>query len=152
MNRISSICLNTILLVCTYGLAVGQEYVKTNFDTNSGSDSESFMSFTFNGSWCWFSDPRAVYFEGKYKRTYAGWIDNYGNITIGSYDHDTHKIETHIIKENLEVDDHDNPALLFDGDGKLLVFYTRHGYGDTPNPKPLYFAKAKKPELFLNGR
>ena len=142
------------------GLNAQQKFVSSKINKNNGQHSESFRSFTFNGSWCWFSDPRAVYYEGKYKRTYAGWIDNYGNITVGWYDHETQEIATHIVKENLEVDDHDNPSILFDEEGKLLVFFNRHGYGDSVEPPPLFLIKSVHPEdisqwkqvqpLFLN--
>ena len=91
-----------------------QKVVSSETNYKTGEHSESYKSFTFNGSWCWFSDPRAVYFEGKHKRTYSGWVDNYGNITVGFYDHETQEIKTHIVKENLEVDDHDNLSILFD--------------------------------------
>ncbi len=53
-----------------------QTFVKHSFKISEAENSESYQSFTQNGAWCWFSDPRAVYFEGKYKRTYAGWIDS----------------------------------------------------------------------------
>lgn len=145
-----NISLILFLLLAPTVFLHAQQLAKTKISVNSGKNSESFRSFTFNGSWCWFSDPRAIYYEGKYKRTYAGWIDNYGNITIGTYDHETQQIETHIIMKNLEVDDHDNPALLIDEDGKLLVFFTRHGYGDSTEPKPIYLAKAKNSEDIIN--
>jgi hypothetical protein len=90
---------------------------------NNGSD-ESHMSFTDNGAWCWFSDPRAIHFNG---RTYAGWVDSLGNVVVGFYDHKTKYIETRVLHENLEVDDHDNPSLCIDNVGKLLVFYSKHG-------------------------
>lgn len=113
---------------------------------NTGQDSESYRSFTFNGSWCWFTDPRAVYYEGKYKRTYSGWVDNYGNIIVGSYDHGTGQITTHILEKNLEIDDHDHPSILFDGEGKLLVFFNRHGYGSSPVAPPGFLARSENPE------
>ena len=120
--------------------------VPAKINKTTGRHSESFKSFTFNGSWCWFTDPRAVYYEGKYKRTYAGWIDNYGNITVGWYDHDTQEIATHVVEKNLEVDDHDHPSLLFDEEGKLLVFFNRHGYGTSPVAPPGYLIRSKNPE------
>ena len=55
---------------------------------------ESYLSLTDDGAWCWFSDPRAIYFNGKYRRTYAGWIDQAGNVMVGFYDHDSKTIET----------------------------------------------------------
>jgi len=102
---------------------------------------ESYLSLTGNGAWCWFSDPRAIYYKGKYSRTYAGWVDSVGNIVVGLYDHKTKRIETTVLHQNLEVDDHDNPSLIFDRKGKLLVFYTKHAESD-----PIYLAKAKNAE------
>src|SRR6185436_18199758 len=49
---------------------------------------ESYVSFTDNGAWCWFSDPRAIYFKGRHSRTYGGWVDSSGSIIVGVYDHD----------------------------------------------------------------
>ena len=118
--------------------------------------SEKYQSMTFNGVWSWFSDPRAVYYEGKYKRTYAGWIDNYGDVHIGYYDHDTKQIASTVIHDNLEIDDHDNPTILFDDDGRLIVFYNTH----LQTTSPLYMRTSTQPEdintwssvneLFLN--
>lgn len=104
--------------------------------------SEKYQSMTFNGVWSWFSDPRAVYYEGKYKRTYAGWIDNYGDVHIGYYDHDTKKIASIVIYDNLEIDDHDNPSILFDDDGRLLVFFNTH----LQDERPLFMRTSEKPE------
>ena len=42
-----------------------------------------------SGAWCWFGDPRAVYYQGAHRRTYVGWIDRAGSIQVSSYDHDT---------------------------------------------------------------
>ena len=136
-----------IILMFTAFTGMGQvKFVPTKINKSTGQNSEAYKSFTFNGSWCWFSDPRAVYYEGKHKRTYSGWIDNYGNIIVGSYDHDTKEIKTHIVCANLEIDDHDNPSILIDNEGRLLIFFTRHGYGSTPEPKPIYLVKSLHPE------
>lgn len=40
-----------------------------NNTSDSPSKGEAYQSFTDNGAWCWFSDPRAIYYEGKHKRT-----------------------------------------------------------------------------------
>ncbi|TRX61687.1 hypothetical protein FNH22_02600 [Fulvivirga sp. M361] len=147
MNKMKNTTLLLIIIFITSLEVNGQtKLVQTRINKTSGQHSESFKSLTFNGSWCWFTDPRAVYYEGEHKRTYAGWIDNYGNITIGSYDHETKQIATHIVRENLEVDDHDNPSILFDDEGKLLVFFNRHGYGTSPVAPPGYLIKSKNPE------
>jgi hypothetical protein len=125
-------------------------------DNKNLESSKNYQSVTFNGIWSWFSDPRAVYFEGKYKRTYTGWIDNYGDIHIAYYDHDTKKIQSKIVFDDLEIDDHNNPSLLFDETGHLLVFFNSH----LQDEKPLYLLKSNASEsiedwnpikpLFLN--
>ncbi|WP_452226210.1 BNR-4 repeat-containing protein [Lacinutrix cladophorae] len=105
-----------------------------------------FQSVTFNGIWSWFSDPRAVYYEGKHKRTYTGWVDNYGDIHIAYYDHDNKKIKSKVIFDNLEIDDHNNPSLLIDKNGYITVFFNSH----LQNEKPLYMVKSSTPERIDN--
>lgn len=102
---------------------------------------EDYKSFTDNGAWCWFSDPRAIYFKGKHSRTYAGWVDSAGNILVGFYDHDLKRIETKVLHKNLEKDDHDNPSLFMDRQGKLMVFYSKHA-----TTEPIYLLKSKQVE------
>jgi hypothetical protein len=118
-----------------------QVYVHSTSDFSRAENSDKYKSFAENGAWCWFSDPRAVYYEGIYKRTYAGWIDSYGNVTIGYYDHTGGEIKTVILRDTLQKDDHDNPALLFASDGRLMVFFTRHG-----DPGPTFLFTMKNPE------
>jgi hypothetical protein len=101
---------------------------------------ESYLPLTDDGAWCWFSDPRAIYFQGKHRRTYAGWIDRKGNVVVGFYDHDSKTIETNIVHKELEVDDHDNPSLFIDNDQRLWLTYSKHS-GDC-----IYLAKAKRAE------
>jgi len=120
---------------------MAQKLVRTNFEKNSGIHSEEYQSFTFNGAWCWFSDPRAVYYEGNHKRTYGGWIDNFGDVHIGYYDHATKQTVTRTIFNNLEVDDHDSPSILIDENGYLMVFFSTHG-----GPEGIYFIRSKKAE------
>lgn len=115
-----------------------------------------YKSLTKNGAWCWFSDPRAVFYEGEHRRTYTGWVDNFGNIHVAFYDHQTGEMANHIVKDTLEIDDHNNPSILIDQQGRLLVFFNMHMMGD----QPLFMVKAEQPEsisswgpvreLFLN--
>ena len=102
---------------------------------------ESYVSFVDNGAWCWFSDPRAIYFKGQHRRTYAGWVDSSGNIAVGFYDYDLKRIETNVLHKNVERDDHSNPSLFIDRAGKLKVFYSKHA-----SSEPIYLLKAKNPE------
>ncbi len=125
------------MLFCST-LLYSQNFVKYSYDANTGSGSGSFKTFAADGAWCWFSDPRAIFFEGRHKRTYAGWIDSNGNVTIGYYDHNEKEIKSYVLQENYQKDDHDNPALLFRPDGRLMVFFTRHGGA---NPTLLFTMK-----------
>ncbi|MEA1882134.1 MAG: hypothetical protein U9N31_07025 [Candidatus Marinimicrobia bacterium] len=58
------------------------------------------INLSDDGAWCWFQDPRAVYINGKYERTYAQWMKSDGTLQIGSYDHKTQKTITHTLKTN----------------------------------------------------
>lgn len=89
-------------------------------------DALEFQKFALDGAWCWFADPRAEYHEGKYRRTYAGWVTSNGSIQIGTYDHDTRQTDLMTLHAKLERDDHVNPALSFLDDGRLVVFYAGH--------------------------
>ncbi len=82
-----------------------------------------------DGAWCWFADPRAVYHEGRFRRTYAGWVNSAGDIQVAAYDHRTGKSEVSTLKAKLERDDHANPAILIQPDGRLRVFYSPHNGG-----------------------
>lgn len=91
---------------------------------NSG---ETYPAITGDGAWCWIGDPRAVYYEGEHRRTYIGWVNAQGDIRVASYDHDTGETVTTTVREELQRDDHANPALLVRPDGRLIVFYSGHG-------------------------
>ncbi|MBC8757456.1 BNR-4 repeat-containing protein [Kordia sp. YSTF-M3] len=123
-------------------MSVAQNKATHTFTKSKAVASENFQAMTFNGIWSWFSDPRAVYFEGKHKRTYVGWIDNYGDVHIGFYDHETKEIQSQVIYDNLEIDDHDNPSILFDDEGHLMVFFNTH----TQDERPLYMRTSQQPE------
>jgi rhamnogalacturonyl hydrolase YesR len=123
-------------------VVIAQQFPRTSLSKSPGTNSENYVSFSFNGSWCWFSDPRAVYYEGKHKRTYTGWVDNYGDIHVAYYDHSTGAIASHVVANNLERDDHNNPSILIDEEGKLLVFFNMHMQG----VQPLFLVKANSPE------
>lgn len=131
--------LSTLFLVFLSAYTFSQDFVKQKFSMKGALSSETFQSVTFNGAWCWFSDPRAVYYEGIHKRTYTGWVDNFGDIHIGFYNHETGQIGSKVIYDSLEIDDHDNPSILVDKSGHLLVFFNKHGGG-------MYVTRSTKPE------
>ncbi len=106
-----------------------------------GMSGSRYTSMTFDGAWCWFSDPRAIYHEGDHQRTYATWINSYGDIEVGYYDHSTGNISTAVIEDNFQADDHNNPSLVIDSDGRLMIFYSEHA-----TEKPIYMRKSVHPE------
>lgn len=79
-----------------------------------------------DGAWCWFSDPRAIYHKGKKEQIYFGYINGHGDVCIGSKDLASEKVETFVLHDTLEIDDHNVPSLLVLPDGKLLAFYNEH--------------------------
>ncbi len=96
---------------------------------SSGCDRQraaTIQTFTEDGAWCWFQDPRAVYVNGNFERTYAQWITRDGKLQIGAYDHGTGKTEVHTLKENWDSDDHNVGAFVVLPDKRLMVFYARH--------------------------
>ena len=140
MDNNKRILISSLLFIC-YSVLSYTQYVKQQVNKKTGKNSECYTSVTFDGSWCWFSDPRAIYYEGKYKRLYTGWIDSYGDIHVAFYDYEKKSVSSKILFDNLEIDDHDNPALLFDKDGRLMVFFSKHA-----STEPIYMLKAVNPE------
>jgi hypothetical protein len=93
-----------------------------------------------DGGWSWFADPRAVYFAGRHRRTYIGWIDRGGDVVVASFDHATQRTARAVLHRDLGIDDHNNPGLLMRADGHLTAFYCKHNggrmfYRRTANPE-----------------
>jgi rhamnogalacturonyl hydrolase YesR len=100
---------------------------------------EDYATLASDGAWCWFSDPRAVYFKGQHERTYMGFVSSTGDIFVQSNDHTTGETTTHVLYDKLQADDHTNPSLLFLPDGRLMLFFTRHNGN-------IYYTQSKLPE------
>jgi BNR repeat-containing family member len=77
------------------------------------------------GSWCWFQDPRAVNVTTPRDKTFVGWIDWRGSITVGAYKPGAGVIESHVVGHQA-VDDHGSPSILVEPDGRLTVFWSGH--------------------------
>ena len=60
--------------------------------------------------------------------TFVGWIDCEGSVRVAEVDEDGH-VKTALLHADLGIDDHNNPAILVRSDGRLQVFYSRHGGG-----------------------
>lgn len=85
------------------------------------------------GGWSWFADPRAVYANGH---TYTGWVDWHRHVVIASLGpegttrvriarEDQPKTGPHL--RHRQRDDHGNPALLVEPDGRITAYYSGHG-------------------------
>lgn len=93
-----------------------------------------------DGGWCWFGDPRAVTYTGEHTRTYVGWVDREGDITVSSYDHGGGTRSLAVLHVALERDDHASPSLQVRPDGRLAVFYSKH------NGAALFYRVSTNPE------
>ncbi|WP_051664194.1 BNR-4 repeat-containing protein [Dyadobacter crusticola] len=85
------------------------------------------QTLTDDGTWCWFSDPRAIY--TKNGSIVTGWVTKTGDIVAASLDVKSGKSVQKRLYTKLEVDDHDNPAFLELPDQNVLAQYTWHGGG-----------------------
>ena len=85
------------------------------------------QSLVADGCWTWFNDARAIYADGS---TYIGWINASGDVGVTKFDHESESASSFTLKANLEIDDHDNPALYMRADSKLLAAYSKHS-GDS---------------------
>ena len=97
-------------------------------------------TFTEDGAWCWFQDPRAVYFDGEHRRTYSGWMTKDGQLIVAQYDHKSGGIDKVVLEEEWDIDDHNTPSFLVRPDGHIMVFYARH------NKLGLYTRRTIHPE------
>src|SRR5687768_13157275 len=88
-----------------------------------------------NGAWSWFMDPRVIVHDGKLiagsvravGNNQANVTDpNWGNVEISVYDIATGKVETVVLHQRLEQDDHNAPALYVRNDGRYLAVYSKH--------------------------
>lgn len=100
---------------------------------------EDYQTIIEDGAWCWFSDPRSVFYSGTHKGVYTGYVTAKGDVMISLQDQQTHEIEYKMIYPGLQADDHVNPSLLFLPDGRLMVFFTRHN-------GTIYYTTSKQPE------
>jgi putative BNR repeat neuraminidase len=102
-----------------------------------------------SGAWSWFGDPRAVYYEGRHRRTYVGWIDGRGDVRVASVDSDTGARRVAVLKRGLGRDDHNDPSLLMLPGGKLEAFYSPHSGRYLPppgTPSRMYYRAMGEPE------
>lgn len=81
-------------------------------------------SLTDDGVWCWFSNPRAIYYNDN--KIITGWVKKDGSIEAASLDIISGKKQYKNLYPQLEIDDHDNPAFTVLPDGNVLAMYAWH--------------------------
>ncbi len=105
----------------------------------SAQRAEDYETLSEDGAWCWFSDPRSVYYEGIHTRTYTAFSSSEGDIIVSYQDHNTKKRAQKVILKKLQKDDHINPSMLFLPDGRIMLFFTKHN-------GTIYYTTSIKPE------
>ncbi len=83
--------------------------------------------------WCWFADPRALYYQG---RIYTGWVDMQARVWAAQIEDDAAagypmrrfllSDRSTVSSDDVTADDHANPAFIIRG-GKLVAFWSGHG-------------------------
>ncbi|WP_340111330.1 BNR-4 repeat-containing protein [Maribellus mangrovi] len=81
-------------------------------------------TLTDDGAWCWFSNPRAIYYEDD--KIVTGWVKKDGSVEAASLDLNSGEKKYKILYPQLQFDDHDNPAFTVLPDGNVLAMYTWH--------------------------
>src|SRR5260221_4765293 len=88
------------------------------------------MVLSEDGGWCWFESPRAILRGDQLivGSVASGWKDpaRKGDIELIVYDFRTQQLNTFELHNQLELDDHDSPALLVRSDKKLLAMFAKH--------------------------
>lgn len=105
------------MLFCTALLGCAQLKLPTE---------SSYQVAAEDAAWCWFADPRAIYHKGEQEKIYYAYISSQGDVVIGSRNLKTKETQTHVLHNQLQIDDHNVPSIMVLPDGKMLVFYTEH--------------------------
>lgn len=96
-----------------------------------------------DGGWCWFEGERAIVHDGELLvgSVAAGTHDlsRRGNIEVTRLDLDTREITRTVLHAELQLDDHNSPALLAVDDDRILAVWAKHG----PEPH-FYYATTTK--------
>ena len=113
-------------------------------DSLPANPANTYKTFSKDGAWCWFSDPRAVYLNGT---IYSGWVAADGSIIVASYNENTGEIKEVNIYPKYDKDDHAAPSFLILPDNRIMVFFSAHsrkGYGE--EVPAITYAITKNPE------
>lgn len=119
-----------IILFIFIGISFSQtnltENCSENNDISISKEAGRIDTLDIDGAWCWFADPRALYYKGTKEQTYFAWVTSTGDIVLGSYNHLTGEYKKNTLAERLQADDHANPTLFIRKDGRIILFYSKH--------------------------
>ncbi len=83
-----------------------------------------------DGGWCWFESPRAMIRGDKLiiGSVASGWRDpsRKGDVEVIVHDMKGSKASTFELYDQLQLDDHDSPAILPRSDGRYLALFAKH--------------------------
>lgn len=128
IGRVASQAVEIVIAIALTTIAgCGGSGARSGGELTSVAPGSSFPAVTPNGAWCWFADPRAITVEGEHRRTYTGWVDNQGAVSVASIDHESGDVRATAFEAFREQDDHASPAIMIRPDRHLLVFYSAHG-------------------------
>jgi rhamnogalacturonyl hydrolase YesR len=101
-----------------------------------------YQTISEEGAWCWFSDPRSIYIEGKYKQIITGYVTINGSISVTSLNIESGEKTEKVINPSFNKDDHANPSFLVLPDKRIMIFYSQHGGKESK----IYYAVTKRAE------
>lgn len=126
-------------------LAAGSEmykYLSKHYPIDKVTKHTTFME---DGGWCWYQDPRTIISKGKL--IIGGLSGQSGDVRLGVYDLKTEKQDsTLVLHKNLQVDDHDVPALYARPDGSIFAMWAKHA-----NEKVHYYNISSKDDYLKWG-
>jgi hypothetical protein len=122
--------IRTSMFVVAAIIAVG--FFKVNSSAQAiPKPGEQFQAASTDGMWTWYGEPKAVYYEGKYRRTYMTWTKGTGEKEVVYYDHDSLKLVSAITpKMPYNGSDHNHPSIIARPDGRLAIFCSGHDGGE----------------------
>jgi hypothetical protein len=95
---------------------------------NSDQSIHQIETLSDDGAWCWFSNPRAIYYSEN--EVITGWVKKDGSVELASLNLSTGQKEFENIYPKMQVDDHNNPAFVKLSDGNILTMYAWHATKD----------------------
>nr|MBC8146456.1 BNR-4 repeat-containing protein [Bacteroidota bacterium] len=91
---------------------------------NQASKTQSVKTLTDDETWCWFSNPRAIYYSNN--EIITGWVKKDGSVEVASLNLESGENKLNTIFPQLEPDDHDNPAFTVLPDGNIFTMFAWH--------------------------